>query len=351
MLLYQADQLRRVGLAIFRAAGASDENASRVTEALIDANLTGHDSHGVLRIPQYLDSIRAGEILPAAKPVVMREAATSAMVDGGWAFGQVGAALATRVATAKAKEAGIAAVGLVRVHHIGRLGEYASMAAEEGVVAMVFAGGFGGTIGAAPYGGAGIAFSTNPLSFGFPAGERPDVMSDYATTAVAAGKIRVAKAKGEQLPPGCIADKEGRPSTNPDDFYNGGYLLPFGGHKGYALGVVVELLGQALTGADAWAEGNRGGDIYGRSGALVIALDPAIFRPRQEYAKTVDSTIDRIKRVPPAPGFAEVLLPGEPELRTREQRAAQGIPVAESTWQEIRAYAEEYGLDADNLLG
>lgn len=350
MLTFTADQLRKLGREIFLAAGASEENAVRVTEALVDSNLTGHDSHGVLRITQYLDAIWAGEIIPDARPRIIMETPVVALVDGGFTFGQVGAKFATEVLVEKAKKMGVAVVGLVRIQHTGRLGEYTSLAASQGIIAIKVGGGYGGKVGAAPYGGAGRAFSTNPISIGLPAGERPDVLVDFATTAVAMGKIWAAQAKGAQLPPGCIADKEGRPSTNPDDFFAGGFMLPFGGHKGYALAVAVELLSQALTGADAHAEGNLGGDIYGRSGSLFIGIDAGIFRPREDYAKTVDSILDRIKSVPPAPGFAEVLIPGEPELRARAQREAEGIQVAESTWQSIVEYARRLNLDAEQLV-
>lgn len=347
MLSFTAEQLRRVSRAAFVATGAPEDIAARVAESLVDANLTGHDSHGVMRIPQYVNGIAQGEIDVRARPEVCRETAVSALVDGHWTFGQVAAGRATQVAIAKARENGVAAVGLIRAHHIGRLGEYSEMASAQGVILMVFAGGFEGGHGAAPYGGRQIAFGTNPLSFGLPAGERPDVMVDFATTAVAAGKIRVAMAKGEQLPEGMIADKEGRPTTNPADYFDGGFLLPAGGHKGYGLAVVVELLGQAFTGADTTAEGNLGGPFYRRSGSLFVALNAGLFRPAEEYAQAADNVINRIKAVPPAPGFSEVMLPGEPELRARWRRACDGIAVPEATWEAIKACTAPLGVDVD----
>ncbi len=350
MLTFTADQLRAVSRTIFLAAGASEENANRVAEALVDANLTGHDSHGILRIPQYLDAIWRGELVPDGRPVVRQETNTSALVDGAFTFGQVGAKLAADVAIAKAKQMGVAAVGLVRAQHTGRVGEYTSLAASQGVIAIMVCGGFGGKLGAAPYGGAGVAFNTNPISIGIPAGRRPHVLVDFATTNVAMGKIWAAQAKGEPLPPGCIVDREGRPSTNPDDFFAGGYLLPFGGHKGYGLAVAVEILAQAVTGSDASVLGNYLGEVYGPSGSLILALDPGIFRPREQYAQRVDATIDRIKAVPPAPGFAEVLVPGEPEERTRRQRLASGIPVPENTWREVCEYGRRLHVNVEALV-
>ncbi len=349
MLIYTADQLLRVTGSVFRATGAPEDIAARVAESLVDANLAGHDSHGVMRIPQYVKGIAEGEIVVDARPEVAGENAATALVDGHWTFGQVAADYATRVAVRKAREMGVAAVGLVRAHHVGRLGEWSELAASEGVILLAFAGGFGGGHGAAPYGGAGIAYGTNPLSIGLPAGERPTVMVDFATTAVAAGKIRVAMAKGEQLPPGCIVDSQGRPTTDPSDYFAGGFMVPFGGHKGYGLAVAVELLAQALTGAETFAEANLGGPVYARSGALFLALDPGLFRPRGEYARRVEATVDRIKAIPAAPGFAEVLLPGEPELNMRRRRRVEGIPVAEATWEAIRKAGAPLGVDVDAL--
>jgi LDH2 family malate/lactate/ureidoglycolate dehydrogenase len=274
---------------------------------------------------------------------VLRETEASALVDGCWAFGQVSAELATDEAIARAREHGVGAAGLVRAMHIGRLGEYSGRAAAQGVIAMVFAGGFTGR-GAAPYGGAAVAFGTNPLSFAFPVESQPDVLVDFATSAVAAGKIRVARAKGEQLPPDCIVDSQGRPTTDPEEFYRGGMLLPFGGHKGYGLAVAVELLGQALTGADSFAEESRGGPTYGHSGALFIALNAELFRGKGGFQQSAGEFVSHVRAVPPAPGSSEVLLPGDPERRTREQRLGTGIPVPESTWDSIKEVADRLGV-------
>lgn len=346
MLTFTPDRLRQVGQAIFEAAGAPPDIAQLVAESLVDANLAGHDSHGVMRIPQYLQDVKQGLVVPDARPRVERDAPSWALVDGCWAFGQVSATFAADQAIEKARRAGVAAVGLVRATHIGRLGAYSERAATSGVVAMVVAGGFGGR-GAAPYGGAATAFGTNPISFGFPAGDEPDVLVDFATTAVAAGKIRVAQAKREPLPPGCLIDREGRPTTDPEEYYRGGMLLPFGGHKGYGLAVAIELLGQCLTGADAFAEEGKGGPAYGRSGALFIALDAGLFRPREEYERSADAFLRRVRAVPPAPGFAEVLLPGDPERRASASRGRNGIPLPEATWEAILAAGRGVGLNLE----
>jgi hydroxycarboxylate dehydrogenase B len=346
MILKTAEQLRELSLGIFRAAGCPQDVAERVAGALVDANLAGHDSHGVIRIPQYLAAIRGGEIVPDARPAILRDSAVTVVVDGKWAFGQLTAAFATDVAVERARAHGVSMVGAVRCNHIGRLGEYGTRAAEQGIAAIVLASGFGGRgVSAVPFGGAKPLFGTNPIAAGIPAGDEPTFLLDFATTAVAAGKVEVARAKKAPLPPGSIVDRDGRPTTDPEDYYQGGALLPFGGHKGYALSVMVELLGRVLTEADAYAEEPRGGPVYGHSGMLVLAMNPAALGDQATYAAIADETIHRIKDVPPAPGFAEVLVPGEPEERSRAERLETGIPIPEETWGRITESARELGVD------
>ncbi len=350
MVVQSPNTLVELSQKIFEAVGSPPDIARRVTTALVDANLCGHDSHGVIRIPTYVDAVREGHVVPDARPSIIRQTAVTALVDGHWTFGQVSAAYATEVAIEKAKQSGVSMVGIVRCNHIGRLGEYATMASDAGIVLMVMAGGFGGRgVSAVPYGGSKPLFGTNPIAVGIPAGVQPDILVDFATTAVAAGKIEVARAKKVPLPPGSIVDREGRPTTDPEDYYRGGALLPFGGHKGYALSVMVELLGRVMTGADSYAEGVRGGPVYGHSGTLMLAMDPSVFVDPERYAATADETLVRLKAVPAAPGSAGVMIPGEPEARSRAERLTNGIPLAEETWERILATARAVGIPEAEL--
>ena len=347
MLTFPAARLCAIGQQIFLASGAPPDIAGRVATALVDANLAGHDSHGVQHIPNYVRSVQDGLIVPDARPEAVRESPTTALVAGRWGFGHVAAEAATRIAIAKAQAQDVAVVGLVECNHIGRLGEYATMAAEAGVVALIAAGGFAEPPSKAqvvPFGGRQRALGTNPLAVGFPGGELPPPFLDFATSAIAAGKIALARSKGEALPPGCILDEEGRPSTDPEDYDRGGMLLPFGGHKGYALAVAVELLGRVLTGADAYASEQRGGPTFAHSGTCILAVRADVFQPGQRFGETVDATLRRLKEVPPAPGVPEVLFPGEPEWRTRAARLRDGIPLPESTWAAIQETASSVGL-------
>jgi uncharacterized oxidoreductase len=343
-------ELRTVTEEVFKGAGAPPDLAREMGEALVGANLAGHDSHGVIRIPAYINQIKNGGLNPAARPTILEETATTALVDGNWTFGHVSAKYATDVAIKKAKESKTAVVSIVRCNHIGRLGQWASQAAAEDVIAMVVVGGGGGSPGrmgrgsAAPFGGAEGAFSTNPISIGMPGGETPDMLIDFATTVVAEGKIQVARAKGAELPPGCILDKNGRPSVNPHDFYDGGVLLPFGQHKGYALAMFVEMLCGAFTPGDKYnGEGRRGG-------AAVWAVDAFAFRKKDEYEQNADFVLQRVKKIRPAEGFSEVLLPGEPEMNSAKARMKEGIPVADATWTQIVEAGKSVGVDVEGLV-
>jgi LDH2 family malate/lactate/ureidoglycolate dehydrogenase len=344
-----AAELRQVTEKIFTAAGAPADLATEMGEALVGANLAGHDSHGVIRIPAYLRMIAEGQLDPKARPEIIKETATTALVDGKWTFGHVAAKYGTSVAIKKAKESGTAAVSIVRCNHIGRLGQWASQAAAEGVIAMVTVGGGGGGSrggrgSAAPFGGAEPAFSTNPISIGMPGGETPDMLIDFATTVVAEGKLQVARAKKAPVPPGSILDKDGNPTTDAEDFYNGGMLLPFGGHKGYALAMFVEMLGGAFTpGDEINGEGRRGG-------AVIWAVDAFAFRSPESYADNADFVLQRVKKIKPAPGFKEVLIPGEPEANSATERLNDGIPVADTTWQQIVEGGKSVGVDVEALV-
>ena len=332
--------LHSLTTAIFRAAGAPQEHAAVVADVLVDNHLAGHDSHGILRIPEYIRSVKAGEIVPTAKPQVLKEGPTNALVTGNWAFGQVTGFFATDLAIAKAKRERVASIAVVQAGHTGRLAVFTERAARQGVVMFMAIGTVSGPT-TAPYGGAAPVLGTNPVSFSIPNPVGPPVTLDFATSAIAAGKIKAAKAKHEPLPPDAILDKHGLPSTDPLAFFDGGFLLPFGGHKGYALAIIAELLSGPLAGADAFP------GVTSRSGIFLFALDATVFRPPEDYKKAMAKTIGRIKAVPPAPGFAEVLLPGEPEARVRAVREREGIPIPEDTWQAVVGVGAELGVDVE----
>lgn len=343
----QAEPLRALAAGIFAALGAPADIADVVAEALVDANLAGHDSHGVLRIPHYVERVRAGDVKPAARPKVLKTRQAACLLSGEWGFGQPAGRAAMDEAVRRAREYGIGAAGLVRCNHLGRMGEYAERAAASGCAAMIWVGGLKKT--AVPHGGSRPLLGTNPVAIGFPVEGEPPAVMDFATTAVAAGKVMAARAAHKPLPPGCIVDARGRPITDPEEYFNGGALLPFAGHKGYALSVMTELLGQALTGGDLAGETTTAGNVHARSGALFCAIDVGVFRPAQEARAAARGVVERLRAVPPVPGVERVLTPGEPEVRTRRARAAAGIELPEATWLAITTVAREVGLSAEDL--
>jgi len=343
MLTFSADQLHAAATKIFRAAGADEANTKIVVDHLIDANLTGHDSHGVIRIPSYVRSIRNEQLAPSAKPEIVRETAAMTLVDANRTFGQVSALFATDAVVAKAKEHGVAIAGTFRGNHIGRLGYYPTRAAAQGVALLVAYGSLGGS--GAPFGGRKGALGTNPISFGFPSeglrGEAEGVqffLLDFATTAVAAGKVSVARDKHEQLPPNSLIDKDGRPTTDPNALSQGGALLPFGGHKGYALSLMSVMLSRALIRAgEDTGEGAQGG-----AKVFFLAIDTNVFGDGAPAAAS--SVFEKVRATPPADGFDQVLIPGEPERRSADRRRKEGIPVAEDTWGAVTKTAAELGV-------
>jgi len=322
---------------IFMAVGTPPHIADDVAEILVKANLTGHDSHGVLRIPQYLRQIEDGSIAPAAEPVVVKDAPSTMTVNGQCVFGLYTARWAMNRAIEKARQAQVCCVSLVRTSHIGRLGEYAEQAAHAGCISLITSGDSrpgGGSV--VPYGGIKGVLGTNPIAAGVPTGDEAPFILDYATSMIAAGKIKVAASKGANLPEGCIMDRHGSPSVRPDDFNDGGFLLPFGGHKGYALGVLVALLG-GLTGLFDRESGTV-------EGKFMQTIDVAAFTPLGTFQRGVRTTLNAIKKTPPALGVGEVLVPGEPEYRARTERLVDGIELPDTVYRQICDRAQKLGV-------
>jgi LDH2 family malate/lactate/ureidoglycolate dehydrogenase len=340
MPVFTASQLSELGTRIFVAAGAPEDVARRVADSLVLSSLVGMDSHGVIRIPQYLDRIEKGSIVPSARPKVIRDQGVAVLMDGQWAFGQIVAEQAMKLAIEKAKRLTVGVVSFSKVLHIGRLGEWVALAAEEGLFGLALTNGAlpGGAV--APYGARGRMLGTNPIALGIPAGSLPPVVVDFSTSVTAEGKVRLAKHKGQRVPEGWLVDRDGRPTTNPSDLYNGGALQPFGGHKGYGLSLMVEFLGGILSGANTPVSPGY----VVQNGVFMLAMDVAFFRPTEEYANAAETFVRTVKTATPAEGVAGVIIPGEPELMCRRERERNGIPVDDQTWAEIQQAAEGVGV-------
>jgi LDH2 family malate/lactate/ureidoglycolate dehydrogenase len=333
--------LEEYARAIFVGAGAPDPVARRVAGSLVLANRSGHDSHGAIRIPQYIRDIQTGQLDPRAEPAIAREGPAWTLVDGRWTFGHETARFAMAEATRRARGTGIALVSTIRTNHIGRLGEWAEQAAAArtiGLVGVAFS--HESALLVAPHQGAGRALSTNPMAIGLPQGEAPPLVLDFATSIVPEGKVRVAKEKGAALPTGTLLDRDGQATTDPQALYDGGVLLPFALHKGYALSFMIDALSIALSGADEPEA--RGGAGF-ESGAFFVAIEPTVFGPFDRWAEALRRLSTRVRGVPVAPGFSEVLLPGEPEARARTARA-HGLAIPPATWDTIVAAGRAVGV-------
>jgi LDH2 family malate/lactate/ureidoglycolate dehydrogenase len=337
-MIIKAKELRVLVSNVLVAAGASKANADCVADHLVSANLCGVDTHGVWHLASYVAAVKSGEIVPDAVPEAVAESPVSALITGHWTFGQVAAKYAMEKAINTACEHGMSVVSLVQSHHIGRLGHYAEMAVNEGMIGMIWGGGYSEeTPVAAPYGGRKRVLSTNPIAMGFPAGGGGRMMFDIATTAGAGVKLANAKQKSEPLPQGWIVDKNGNPSTDAKDFFDGGAYLPFGGHKGYALMMGAEFLGRIFSGSDSYVEAGRGGSFMSHQGVTMIVFKADLFTPYSEYTRRADEMLQRVRATPPAPGFTAVVAPGDPELETIAAREREGIPIPDHLWQELSA--------------
>ncbi len=353
-MVVEGAALEAFSVELARAMGADAEVAAEVGRHLVRANLSGHDSHGVMRFIQYVEEADRGLLRPAARPRVLREGATTALFDARRGFGHHSTMVATRWAIDRARRAGLGAAAVRHSMHVGRLGEYTERVAEEGLVGLVTVGVAGPGSGlVAPFGGSQRFLGTNPWSLGIPAAGRPPFVYDAATSTVAEGKVRLARSRGSSLPPGLVRDHEGRPGLDPAVLYEGGTLTLLGdelaGHKGYGLSMAAALVGGLAMMDDP--EPTPAGCMrmpaeWGTriAGVFVLVVDPAAFGDPDEYRRRVTEVLEAAAASPPAPGRSEVLVPGDPERRSRRRRAAEGIPIPIVTWSELAGIAERFGI-------
>lgn len=335
--------LEEVAFQAFTSANVPEKHARTVAKHLVENNILGHHSHGVIRIMSYVDFIKKGTLIPDAEPEIVEESVSTAQVDGKWSFGQVAAKFATETVITKAKDGGIACASLRNLSHLGRAGYYAEMMAAEGLASVIFvaSGGYGGA--QAPFGGTKPRLSTNPIAMGFPFQPEGPFLADFATTAVAEGKLRVYRARGEKIKEGWILDAQGNPSTDPNDFYNGGTLLSFGGtegHKGYSLAFMVDLFGALLS--QGGTLGNKT-DRYSNT-SFFIGVDVERFAPLEKLKADAETMVETIKDVPLRDESRPVLYPGEIEANARKAGKSKRIGVEEGTWEGIAAILRENSL-------
>ena len=342
---FTQEQLEKITTDIFEAGGVPSDEAPIIAELLVASNLTGHDSHGVLRIPQYIGLIESGLIQPGAAMEIERESTSHALINGNWGFGHVIARKAMTLAIEKAKSSTISAISAYNCNHIGRIGSYPMMAAETDMVGITMVNAGGTALYVAPFGGRDGRLATNPIAIATPTRTGQPLLLDITSSVVAQGKIRVAVNRGESVPLGWLINSEGEPTSNPQDLMVSppGALLPLGGivgHKGYALGLMIDILGGALSGAGCSGSGNT----RLQNGVLMIALDIANFTSLDDFYGHVDGLVSHVKASPTAPGFDEILTPGEIEARQTARRLREGIPIDDETWRQIQETAAEVGI-------
>jgi uncharacterized oxidoreductase len=356
MIRIDANRLRRFTSEIFIGHSVAPEEARRIAHYLVEANLAGHDSHGVIRVPLYMRWKKEGVVVAGQRMTTIVDLPALALVDGGFGFGQTIAPQAVQLGMAKARAGGVALVGLRNCGHVGRVGDWAEMAAAENLVSVHFVNAAGSVL-VAPFGGTERRLSTAPFCVGIPRGDATPVVLDFATSLVAEGKVLVASRGGKPLPLGALINRGGGFSEDPTLLYGvhtpdgprdhslgEGAIRAFGEHKGSGLALICELLAGALTGNGA-TEPNR----RFSNGMLSLYVDPLRLDPEHVFGPEVARYIAYFKSAQPAEADGEVLVPGEPEAHSRLQRLAHGVPLPRNVWRAICQTAEEAGLDIPSV--
>ncbi len=350
-MLIQAEPLSRLVGEIFAAAGCSEAESGRIAKYLVRANLTGHDSHGVIRVPRYLQWMEQGGLVPDQSLTVVTENDVMAVVDGNFGFGQTIGPLAVQMGIDKAAKSGVSIIALRRSGHLGRIGDWAEMAAEAGQVSIHLVN-VSGSLLVAPFGAVERRMATNPLAIGVPLPAQPPLILDFATSIVAEGKLAVAYDGGKPVPEGSLIDDEGRLTADPTVFYGpkrggiadarrgSGALRAMGEHKGSGLSFMIELLAGALTGSGTAGPGPR--PLV--NGMLSVYMAAEFFHSDHDFAGEVRQYVAFVKDAKPVTPGGEVLVPGETERRNNERRLAEGIPLPDDTWQAILSGAEQAGM-------
>src|SRR4051794_3575914 len=327
---------------MFAAGGSDPAEAATVADHLVEANLAGHDSHGVIRIPKSLELVDAGRLLPNQHIRLDRDMGAFVAADGGFGYGQVIGREAMDLLAERVKRHGMGALALRNSGHLGQIGAWPELLARDGLVSVHFVNTSGFGILVAPFGGTERRLSANPIAAGAPGPDGPLVL-DIATSATAEGKIQVARNQGAQLPPGQVLDGAGQPTTDPERFYAEppGAILPLGGHKGSGLSIFCEILAGSLTG------GGSSHPSHPTAGRLVnnmlsIAFDPAI--AADGFAPDLARLVDWIRTARPADPEVPILLPGEAERRVRAERERHGVPLDDRTWAALLDEARRRGV-------
>ena len=340
-----ADRLKQFTSSIFAAVGCLEHEADRIAHYLVEANLAGHDSHGVIRVPFYVEWAKVGKVVPNQHLKVVLENEVIAVVDGQYGFGQVLGEEAMQLGIAKAETHGVAVIALRNVGHLGQIGAWPLLVARAGLTSLHWVNTSGAGILVAPFGGINRRLSANPIAAGVPVRDGEPIILDMSACTIAEGKIKVALNKGVQVPPNCIIDSKGGPTTDPKVFYASppGAILSIAGHKGYGLGIIAEVLAGALTGGGCSNPANAG---RLGNGMLSIILDQRVFQAEDAFAAEIERFITWVKSAQTTTPNGEILMPGEPEARNRVQRLRDGIELDDTTWGQLTAVGKSLGVGA-----
>jgi hydroxycarboxylate dehydrogenase B len=351
MVTIQVQKLIDFIAEVFAHADSSTEEARRIATYLTTANLTGHDSHGVIRVPVYIRWKKMGSVVPDQTIEVVADTPSLAVIDGKFGYGQTVTPQAVRIGIDKCKSAGLAAVALRNAGHIGRVGDWAEMAAAEGLVSVHFVNAAGSLL-VAPFGGVEKRLSTSPYCVGIPRQGQDPIVLDFATSIVAEGKVLVASRGGKKLPKGALIDADGSLSEDPAVLYGphqaegprdyskgSGAIRAFGEHKGSGLAFICELLGGALTGTGATSANRRFAN-----GMFAVYVDPKVVDTGNFFDGEISRYVDFIRATKPVAGVEGVLIPGDPERKMRAERGKNGVPLPDDTWAAIVATARDVGV-------
>lgn len=346
-MTHAAHHLVRLVRDILLALHVRPEEAELVADNLVEANLVGHDSHGVDRVPRYVNDIRSGHINVRANVRIVGDGPGFMRIDGDWTFGQVAATRACGLLVDKARGQGVAAAGLFNTNDVGRLGAYTSRMAEHGFLALMTVNDGGWAPLIAPWGGKTPLFSTNPISVAAPGSNGPAFCVDMATSIAAGSRIDLARKRGESVPPGLIMDAEGEPSIDPSVLFGSpaGSILPLGapsaGHKGLGLNLIIDVLSGALTGAGCSGTGSRDSQ-----GVFLLLIDVKAFTDMDAFIERTSGLLDAVRSTPRRDGFDRIRIPGEAAEQTRQKRLREGVVIADVTWRKIRQLAHELKVEA-----
>jgi uncharacterized oxidoreductase len=341
MPTFSAETLTDFAIRLLAAGGLGADEAALIAASLVGANLRGHDSHGVMRVPSYLDAFSKGEVVAGAPLTEIRRTSSIFVGDAHWGFGQPQAQRLTRTLVEMARETGLALGTLVHCSHVGRLGEYCETAADAGLVSMMMVNTHGNTRRVAPPGGKSPRLGTNPLAIAAPAPGGALVL-DFGTSATAEGKVRVKRIAGQLCPDGWLLDANGQPTDDPHSLYGNppGTIRPMGGdqaYKGFGLGLMVEIFAGALSGGVCIRElpVNQNGNCV-----FMLAIDPGHVGGAEHFAREVSGLSDFVRGCPTIEGVGEILLPGDPERKMLAHRTRDGIPLDDGNWRELVKLAQ-----------